>query len=516
MTHASSANLISLGVSSSIPDEDSSIRWWIAGSLALHALIIIFLTTLRFAPTLEQPLHSYEVSLINPSDLEAPPAKSPAKTRSKPKPRQPQAPPTPPPKAKTRPPEPKAEPLAPLPTQSASERLSDSFSGAVKSVVVPNERSRPVPAETPPPPPTEAKPEPPNALESIKLPTTAPKLSRAQRLTPQPYVSIPDPAPKPPPTPKQEETTTPQPKPPAPTSAQQKPTKARQSLKAPPEAPILKPILPFTRAKRKESPEPQTEKLSDSFRKTIQSVKVPKLRKKSITKKPRKEPKLATPPTHTPFDRTNPTKKNIDEPPVKQERLADSLKQVLGTVKIPKLRSVPTKKQQPRRPIEPQQQASPRKPDTTRTQSLRSEIDQQLAKLTIPDVAPIESLKERLQVKVEAAPEPESSSSGSGTPKNSAGQNRYLALIEAKIEQKWVAPRVSLNEDHPQVILRFRVLPSGEVINLGIKQGSGNGYYDAAAKRAVKAASPLPPFPKDLKSSHLDLLYKFRIGESLS
>ncbi|GJL56368.1 MAG: hypothetical protein NPIRA02_35000 [Nitrospirales bacterium] len=385
----------------------------------------------------------------------------------------------------------------------------------MKSVVVPSERSAPVPTETPPPPPTEAEPEPPNALESIKLPTTAPKLSRAQRLTPKPYVAVPDPTP--PPTTRQEEPPTPQPKTPAPRSTPSNNTKTGQSLKAPPEAPILKPILPFTRAPRKENPEPQTEKLSDSFRKTIQSVKVPKLRKKPITKKSPKELNLAAPPAHTPFDATDPAKKKIDEPPVKKERLADSLKQVLGTVKIPKLRSTPTKKPpQPTQPIKPQRQASRRKPDTTRSQSLQSEIDQQLAKLTIPDVAPIESLKERLQVKIEAAPEPDSSSGGSGTPKNSSGQNRYLALIEAKIEQKWVAPRVSLNEDHPQVILRFRVLPSGEVINLGIKQGSGNGYYDAAAKRAVKAASPLPPFPKDMNSSHLDLLYKFRIGESLS
>lgn len=515
MTHDGPANLISLGLSPSISGEDSSIRWWLAGSLALHALIIIFLITLRFAPTFEQPLHSYEVSLINPSDLEAPPAKTKAKTKARPRARakQPKAAPAPPPKQQARPPEPKVEPLTPLPTQAATERLSDSFSGAVKSVIVPNERS--TPSKTPPPPPTESEPETPNALENIKLPTTAPKLSRAQRLTPQPYVSIPEPARKPP-SPSVRQETTPPPDTSPPPSARQKTKNTLQSLKAPPEAPTLKPILPFKRAERKESPEPHTEKLSDSFRKTFQSVKVPKLRKRSVTKKTPKELKLAVPPTHTPFTKADPTEKKVQNLPIKQERLADSLKQVLGTVKIPKLRPVPTKEPKQARAIEPKAQAPQPKPDPTRTQSLKSEIDQQLAKLTIPDVAPIESLKERLQVQVEAAPETDSSSSGSGTPKSSAGQNRYLALIEAKIEQQWVAPRVSLNEDHPQVILKFRVLPSGDVINLGIKQGSGNGYYDAAAKRAVKAASPLPPFPKDMNSSYLDVLYKFRIGESLS
>ena len=539
MTHEESGNLISLGLSSSFSDEDTSLRRWLVGSLAIHGLIIIFLTTLRFSPTLEQPLHSYEVSLINPTELDAPPAKSRTKTKSRAKASRPKARPVarPRPKAPPPPPTPKAQPeepkLAPLPTQAASERLSDSFAGAVNSVVVPEELTAPQQQTPAPLAPTPTETEAPNALQDIKLPTSAPKLARAQRLEPQAHVTIPTPPPQPsPPSPKEtpkEPTQTP--KPPSP-NVQQETAKALQSLKAPPEAPTLKPIQPFKRAQRKENPKPKTEKLSDSFRKSIQSVKVPKRRSKSIRKTTPKTLQSTVPPPQalpTPeapqLARVTPSQKPAKEPQQKQERLADSLKEVLGTVKIPQLRKTPRSKPQPSQPVTPERQASTKtspirqenskRADTSRAQSLKSEIDQQLAKLTIPDVAPIESLKERLQVQVEAAPDP-ASGSGASASRNSAGQNRYLALIQAKIEQEWVAPRVSIDQDHPQVTLKFRVLSSGEVLNLGIQQSSGNGYYDAAAKRAVRAASPLPPFPKDLDSSYLDLLYKFRIGESLS
>ncbi|MCA9473506.1 MAG: TonB family protein [Nitrospirales bacterium] len=539
-------------------DEATSLRRWLLGSLAIHGLLIIFLTTLRFSPTLEQPLQSYEVSLVNPSDFDTPQAKSQPQTKARvtsqakasrpkakpvtpPKPKAPPPPqpvpkapppPPPPPAPKSQPAEPK---LAPLPTQAASERLSDSFAGAVKSVVVPEKLSAhrqqtPIPLT---PSPTE--PDTPNALEDIKLPTSAPKLARPQRLEPQTRVTIPTPPPQSPPPSPQAATTKPTPTPKLPSpSVQEETAKALQALKAPPEAPTLKSIQPFKRTRRKEDPTPQTEKLSESLRKSIQSVKVPKARVKSINKISPKTPESTVPPTQalpTPeapqLARVTPSRQPVQEPPPKQERLADSLKEVLGTVKIPKLRKTPITKRQPSQPtqqVTPPPQASEsstarqknfKQADTSRAQSLKSEIDEQLAKLTIPEVAPIESLKERLQVQVQAAPDA-ASGSGSSTARNSAGQNRYLALIEAKIEQEWVAPRVSLAEDHPQVILKFRVLSSGEVTDLGIQQSSGNGYYDAAAKRAVRAASPLPPFPKDLDSSYLDLLYKFRIGESLS
>jgi len=51
---------------------------------------------------------------------------------------------------------------------------------------------------------------------------------------------------------------------------------------------------------------------------------------------------------------------------------------------------------------------------------------------------------------------------------------------------------------------------------LDIAQGSGNSYYDAAALRAVQAASPLPPFPSNIHKFSFDVRYNFVLGEPSS
>ncbi len=541
MTHEHSVSLISSGLSSHDSDDDISIRPWLAGSFAFHFLLIVFLTTLRFSPTLEKPLHSYEVSLINLSDLAAPQAaptkKTVAPTRKRPARKSVKRPvrkarPAPPPKAKTRPPEPKAKPLPPLPTQSSSERLSESFAGAVESVVIPNKLTAPTRQTKVDPIESETIPtDTQNFSESIKLPKSAPQLARANRLTPQPRVSIPDAPAAPKQTQAQEappSTTQPSPSKP---KLREETQKALQAIKSPPEAPTLTPIQPFRRTERKDTPTPKVEKLSETLKQTIQSVKVPKPRT-SVSKRKKtarsNAPTPKVPPTQerlTPeapqLAQVTPSQRQTPPPPVKQERLADSLKQVLDTVKIPKLRRSTSSETPKPKKSRPKRKSTPTTPQVTEAQAseakpskLKSEIDQQLAKLKIPDVVPIESIKKRLQV--QAVSSGESSSSPAKPSRSSEGQNRYLALVEAKIDQHWVAPPVSMDQRHMKVMVKFRILRSGEVMNLTIKQGSGNAYYDSAAKRAVKAASPLPPFPNDLSDSFLDVLYKFSLGELTS
>ena len=533
MTHVHSASLIASGLSVSDSGDDTSIRRWIAGSFAFHFLIIIFLTTLRLTPSFEKPLHSYEVSIINLSEFSAPttkPAAKPAaKTRTKPVKKKPSPSPQPKarPKAKARPPKPKATPLPPLPTQSSTERLSESFSGAVQSVVIPNKLTASAKQPAIDPSDTSAIPtETQHVREPIKLPKSAPKLARANRLTPQPRVSIPDhPTPPTPAPPEKISPNTPQESPTQP-KVREETQKALQAIKSPPQAPTLTPIQPFRRTPRKDKPAPTTEKLSETLKKSIQSVKVPAPRR-PVAK--RKKPTRSTPnrPSTSPTQervppdapqlaRVSPSQSQVPPPPVKQERLADSLKHVLDSVKIPQLRHSPTAEPPQEKPSSSTRQNSdlPEQSPATEPSELQSEIEQQLAKLKVPDVVPIESIKNRLQV--QAVTTGESSSSSPKSSRSSAGQNRYLALVEAKIDQHWVAPPVSMDQRHMKVMVKFRILRSGEVENLTIKQGSGNAYYDSAAERAVKAASPLPPFPSDLSDSYLDVLYKFSLGELTS
>jgi colicin import membrane protein len=45
---------------------------------------------------------------------------------------------------------------------------------------------------------------------------------------------------------------------------------------------------------------------------------------------------------------------------------------------------------------------------------------------------------------------------------------------------------------HPEVQVRIRVLPGGEVLDITVTKGSGNSTYDSAIERGIRSASPLP------------------------
>ena len=479
MTHEGSPSLISVDWSYPLQREELSLRRWLAGSFVFHIGLVLFALTLRFTPTIEQPLASYEVSLVSLPSLEKPvPSRSKTKRVSK-KPK----------RAQSRP-KPKEETLPPLPTKRATERLSESFAGAAQSIVVPDKLTPQPQAEAP----TEftTSKAPPVALENIKLPSSTPSLTQADRLAPGKPLKVPDNRPKqstrtaPPPTPKPES---------------KKPSKAKanvketlKEIKAPPKSPSLTPVKPFAKTRDVDPSPARPDEFTQSLKNKLRSVPVPT--------RPQRKPQ-----------KTAPLKK--EEPPTtkKRDRLADSMKEVLQSINVPKLRDVskaPTGRREPSRaPIK-------QDPAPAISKKFRAEIDQQLAKLKIPEVAPIESIRTRLQVQEVQPGDSHSTPSPTTSSRNSKGQNRYLGVVQSKIDQQWVAPPVAANENNLQVVLTFRILRSGEVSNLRIDRGSGNSYYDSAAKRAVQAADPLPPFPSEIDQSYLDVRYNFTLGEPAS
>ena len=491
MTHEGNPSLISLDLSYDLQRDESSLRRWMVSSLVFHLVVALVAINLRFSPTIEQPLSSYEVSLVSLPALEKPtPSRSKAKSvkrrsrKAQPKPR------------------PKKKSLPPLPTKTSSERLSESLAGAAQSIVVPKTRtSQP---QSKPIPEVKTSSDSSAALEKIKLPSQAPSLTAAERLAPRNPVKVPKQPPK-------------RAAKPTPSSPKNRPTPKKSSppkmnlqdalkgIKAPPKAPALAPLQPFTKASEVEPSPTKPEQLSQSLKEKIQSVQVPTRPKHQVRK------------TNKTRSQARRTKKEPPQPAPKRERLADSLKEVLESVNVPKLRDVSKTPPSRPKPAKPHSVKPNRVPAVSK--KFRTEIDQQLAKLKIPDVAPIESIRTRLQlqeVKPGDSESASSSSSPSSSSKNSKGQNRYLGLIQAKIDQQWVAPPVAANEDNLQVVLKFRILRSGTVTNLDIDRGSGNPYYDSAAKRAVQAAVPLPPFPPEISESYLDVRYNFILGDSSS
>ena len=99
-----------------------------------------------------------------------------------------------------------------------------------------------------------------------------------------------------------------------------------------------------------------------------------------------------------------------------------------------------------------------------------------------------------------------SPSAGSGT--GGSVLASYLTLVDWKIQQNWV-PVGAARGPETVVVVRFRVLRSGQVRDFDLEAGSGNASLDASALRAIRQSLPLPPFPNLLTEPSLDLRYRF-------
>jgi colicin import membrane protein len=93
------------------------------------------------------------------------------------------------------------------------------------------------------------------------------------------------------------------------------------------------------------------------------------------------------------------------------------------------------------------------------------------------------------------------------------GSNSYFSRVQSRIGRYWAPPRVDLRGGEPKVTIRFRLHRSGGVSDVMVERSSGNDYYDAAGKRAILSAYPLPPFPPELDKPYLDINFTFGVDQ---
>ena len=73
--------------------------------------------------------------------------------------------------------------------------------------------------------------------------------------------------------------------------------------------------------------------------------------------------------------------------------------------------------------------------------------------------------------------------------------DKYIDGIRNKIRGKANVPDTVTG--NPEVQVRLRILPGGEVLEATVTKSSGNRAYDAAIERAIRSAQPLPVPPAD-------------------
>lgn len=514
MEHAAPSSLISFGLTADTSSERSSFRSGLLFSCLLHALIIVIAMFVRFQSESEQPLRAIDVALISlPAQTPAPPSPKPAVTpTTKPSPKPTPAPmkkavkaqPTP---KKVVPPAPKpitpptvAPPvediLPPLPTETASEQLSESLSGAIKSIVVPQKRETPASSAPPSQPDSPPTDEQTPLIDKLQLPSAPPTIARPQRLQRGESVPIPSVPETTSPKVKQEPAAPPKPEP---KQSAVPVSKVEQTVKPAPAPPSLREVTPFQKPKQPPTPANNSPapKIKDSLKRSLPDIplatpanKIPKVSRKRPS--PQQKPASPIPQVSAPQMAKIPDPKSSKpiEPAV--PKMSETVKKLMEGLKTPRRtltpRETPTKSSTPTIPA---------------TKPPPSAIDQRIAKLSIPEVAPVESIKQRLQLLDRQA----TGSAGGAASKPSPGKNRYLAMVEDTIDRQWVAP--PLVASTPVVVLKFRISRSGDISRIHITESSGHAHYDSAAQRAVQAVNPLPPFPSEITDSFFDVQYRF-------
>ncbi|MDH5562145.1 MAG: TonB family protein [Nitrospirota bacterium] len=452
----------------------------------------------------ERPFRAIDVALISlPAIPTATPNPTPAPTK-----KAAEAQPT----KKVEPPSPAPQPLAspventlpPLSTETASERLSESLGGAINSIVVPQKHEVPASAT----PPQEPKPQPsedqPPLIANLRLPSAPPTISRPTRLEPATPVNIPSRAkPTPTPVPTKDQA---QPKPESLPSTRPAPT-VQLAMKPAPAIPSLSEVTPFKQSLEtptsKSQPSPKIEDILKLSRPNLQmpvpTPKIPQKSRKPLTQQP--------PPTPSPTPRVSaPEIRDMPQPTQPQSsrpappNLSETVKKLMEGLKSTTRTPVP-------QPV-PYQQSQPSLTIPPVAKPLPSAIDTRIAKLSIPEVAPVESIKQRLdQIQVQAL----SDTDDTLTSQQSPGENRYFAIIKKAIDSHWTNPEVPIT--NKKVIITFRVEKSGEISRVHVEQSSGNSYYDSTILGAINKANPLPKFPSDLQKSFLDIKFLFTMPE---
>lgn len=469
---------------------DRYFKQTLATSVAFHVLVFIVLVSIRVTPIHDRPLASYQIDLVDLSELQASPPPAPPKEEKS-------SPVTPAVSPPVESPPPVVPDVAPAPVPVPQESLAETFAEVLKEVTVPDARTIP-PKPTPSPSASESSvpitskvqdqpltmqappgvPElaPRNRPSVVQKPQT-PSLSKSASLAKSLQQAV-EAVPVPPTTHRSSQTVSAETKAASPKRSRKKqPLSASKGITLPPDAPKLAAVMPVEKLLDRPAQRARRKPLSEALEQALKSVVIPDMKAPKVAKK---TPSRAASSRHS-------------------AQNDQAMPKIVRPPRAPKLATVdPT--------------VTKSHPSTRETvpQTNRDELGSRIAKLRIPDVdvsqpherligPPSNQVKTKTKLKV-------SGSSPDG--------NLYWGRVWAKIDQEWVAPPVNVHQGNLlQVILEFRLERTGGVKNLTIQQTSGNGYYDLAAKRAVLAAAPLPGFPPDMAERHFILQFQFTVNE---
>lgn len=495
MSYASHANLVSLQLADSSVQGDGRFKWMLAISLVIHSVLLLGLMTVRFAPSIQHPLASYRVDLVTLPD---PPVASSENSRITQK----VANAPPPEKARTATPVmAPSSPKAVEPIQ--TERVTPSIVDALENIAVPKSRDIPPIVNAPTVTKSLAGPERTNIEKAEIVMPVVPQAPQLSSRKASPQLAVPTPsvparssltetlkqAVQSVPVPQKSSQSKTQ------TSSSEKVTSlsvqsdamdiASTKITTPGQAPQLAKIIPMQSSKNVDFQTPRQNRMSDSMKQVMQSVVV------SEVQKTKGSPQIPTEAVAIPIS----PPQNTSQTP--REKL-QGMVMPSEAPNLAKLDVANARKSLPEKLME-----------NHLANNQSNVLEPKIAQLVIPDVRVPEAhhilskpTKSGVQNAITALQVSGSSPEG----------NAYWGRVWSKIDREWVAPPVEVRSGKPlQVVVAFRIEREGSVKNLSVAHSSGNEYYDLAAKRAILDATPLPQFSSDMPESHYEIQFQFTV-----
>jgi TonB family protein len=118
-----------------------------------------------------------------------------------------------------------------------------------------------------------------------------------------------------------------------------------------------------------------------------------------------------------------------------------------------------------------------------------------------------------IRKKVNTSVSPPAPAAQTGNAESNAKMNVYYSLIWSRIRGKWSLPQGILPRENIEAIVQAKILRNGTVTDLSFEKRSGNRYFDESAMKAIKKASPFPPFPDSLRDNNIDIGIRFHSME---
>ncbi len=86
---------------------------------------------------------------------------------------------------------------------------------------------------------------------------------------------------------------------------------------------------------------------------------------------------------------------------------------------------------------------------------------------------------------------------------------QYLSAVHQKIEEHWILPTLQNWDNSLVAVLSITIRKDGVITESFFEQKSKNIYFNQFVLKTVKDASPLPPFPDQLKENTFEIGLRF-------